>query len=217
VLIGNFFPIVLNLKVAMIKRIGWFMLFLFIFALALPVSAAGEPRVDSPRRGDVLQGNVPVNGNTDLPDFKSQVVSFTYDQDTNGTWFIIAKADAPVKNGKLADWDTTTISDGDYALKVSVIFNDGSRSDVVISGLKVRNYTRLATQVPQEAGQPIVTDEVTAAPTLAASTPVTLPSNPAAVSHSQLYTSMVMGVILVLAVMMIFGIYFAIRSWNKKE
>ncbi len=113
------------------KGLGVWVLRLALLALALPIS---QPRVDSPRPGDVLQGTVPIIGSTDLAGFQSAEVWFAYEADPPGGWFLIHQSTEAVADGTLADWDTTTITDGNYRLKVVVFVEGGEPSETLVEG-----------------------------------------------------------------------------------
>jgi hypothetical protein len=85
-------------------------------------------------------------------------VSFAYGSDAGRTWFLIQESQQPVSGGALATWDTTTLTDGDYDLRLLVSLKDGTQQQVVVKGLRVRNYT------PVEASSPTVTPLVSATP-----------------------------------------------------
>ena len=50
----------------------------------------------------------------------------------------------------LTAWDTTTVTDGDYALRLRVNFQDGTFQDILITDLKIRNDVPLPTNTPTE-------------------------------------------------------------------
>src|SRR5512140_328286 len=108
---------------------------LLALVLALPAlhTAAAQapvgPVITSPGDGALLQGQVLVNGLTDLPGFASAELAFGYDPDTTGTWFTIQTTSLPVAGGLIAAWDTNTVTDGDYVLRLRVVMVDGSAQD----------------------------------------------------------------------------------------
>ena len=110
----------------------------------LPVEAA----VQVPVPGQALQGVVSVRGTSGLPGFQSAELSFAYADDRTGTWFLIAQSAQPVIDGPLASWDTTTITDGDYRLRLRVILSGGQVIERLVEGLRVRNYSPVETATP---------------------------------------------------------------------
>ncbi|MCD4673460.1 MAG: hypothetical protein K8R77_12420 [Anaerolineaceae bacterium] len=175
-----------------------------------------RPKVDSPQAGEALQGVVSVTGTTDIVGFQNAEVAFAYGNDSAGTWFLITQSDQPVRDGTLASWDTTTIADGTYLLRVRVNTDDGESVDVEIKDLRVRNYTPIETSTPrpeeQTAEPQIVLPEATALPT-----PTSLPANPASVTMTRLGFSVVEGIFFVFIVFIVVGIYSAARRKRPRR
>ena len=93
--------------------------------------------------GEALQGVVPLVGTLQgEPAFFAEI-AFAYAADSSNTWFWIAEHSAPVENSVLTQWDTTTLTDGTYRLRLRVIWGDGAQQEQIIEGLRVRNYTCL--------------------------------------------------------------------------
>lgn len=207
----------LNLTIAMFKyRLLLIVLVFGMLVLPLPVLAEGQPRVDSPRAGDILQGQVRINGSTDLPGFRAYEVEFTYESAQIDSWFLIYQSDQPVRNYQLAVWDTTTIRDGDYRLRVRVRFESGETAQVVVSGLKVRNYSQVSADQPaRQPEEPSA--EIALAPT-ATLQPVSepLPENPLAVSREMIRASMLAGVAAAVLILSGFGILLGLRRLRRR-
>ena len=103
------------------------------------------PQIDNPRSGDILQGVITIFGSTDLTDYHHYQISFNYADSQADTWFLIAQSENMVGDGQLATWDTTTIADGNYKIRLEVFLNDGSSTEISVDGLRVRNYTPVET------------------------------------------------------------------------
>lgn len=174
--------------------------------------------VDSPKTGEILQGVIPVTGSTVVTGFRSYEVSFTYDRDDSQTWFLIQQGGETIQGGTLAVWDTTTITDGDYRLRVQVFLENGQTEEITISGLKVRNYSAIEAPAvsPTQATAMVITGTPAAAPTLLP-TPTPLPENPASITSGRLVTSLLWGLVLVLALFLLIGVYLGIRSARRKR
>jgi hypothetical protein len=145
--------------------------------------------------------------------FASAEISFTYADDSTGTWFLIASSDQPVTDGTLTTWDTTILTDGDYVLRLRVSLADGSYQDIVVLGLRVRNYTAAETATPlalssQVAPTLIFTPTVTLIPT-----PTSLPQNPAAISVDEVSQSVLYGGVAAIIGFLIFGLYL----WQRRK
>jgi hypothetical protein len=190
------------------------MLFLMSFLAALavrPIAAQSGPAVISPRQGEALQGVVTVKGSSDMTGFLSSEIAFAYAGDPTGTWFPIAASSQPVADGTLATWDTTTITDGDYVLRLRVYLTDGSNLDIIVANLRVRNYTPVETPTPaptalQATLVPTATLMATPFPTLTA-----LPRNPAALTPADISTSIACGGLAAVLLLLVLGVYLWLR------
>jgi len=136
----------LNLPIAMKRALLIIPLLLFY----LPVHAQAETGIviSSPNSGDFIQGLVVVEGTITVLGFSSYELSFAYDQNPTETWFVLQSSTTPVIEGELGIWDTTTLTDGNYNLRVRVFLLDGSLQETTLSDLRVRNYTAIPTATP---------------------------------------------------------------------
>lgn len=210
------------------KIIRLVFLLLFCSILVWPSRAAAQdvtppsaPLITAPTAGQVLHGPVAVTGLTSIPNFSSSEVSFAYASDATNTWFSISATTQPITNDVLASWDTTTISDGDYILRLRVTLQDGTFQDVTVP-VQARNYTALAPatatvtatvpalQIPTPI---LVADTPTSvAPTAVPfSTPTPFPPNPAEITQSQIYTNLQRGAIAIGILFLLFGIILRLR------
>jgi hypothetical protein len=205
-------------------------LLFILVTLASPVLAQtaqiGNPAINLPRPGDVLQGVVAITGSDDVPGFISGEVSFTYADDPTGTWFLISLLSQPVTFDRLATWDTTVITDGNYVLRLRVSLADGSTRETIVSGLRVRNYTPIETPTPT-ATVPTATVPTAILPTPVAPTatptptitmtptpfptPTRMPNNPATLAPSDVSSSIVYGGLAVILSFILFGLYLWLR------
>src|SRR6266498_3266495 len=210
----------LNLFVLLMKKILNFLPALFILFAAqdsLPVT------ITSPAPGDILRGQVNIIGSTNVVDFVSAQLDFSYASDATGTWFPLQTLSQPVFDSPLYTWDTTTITDGDYILRLRVFVIDGSSQEVTIP-VKVQNDVAPAT--PTVIVPTSTLDEVTVLiPTLfllAASptptdmprpTPTPLPANPASLDSKNIFMSLSRGALVILGVFALAGIIVRIRHF----
>jgi len=174
-----------------------------------------RPKIDSPQNGEALQGVVEIIGTSDIVGFQSAEVAFAYGKDSS-TWFLISSSEQSVRDGTLASWDTTTIADGSYLLRVRVNTTDGEVVDVEAKDLRVRNYTAIETSTPrpeEKTAEPqVLLPEATSLPT-----PTDLPDNPASVTMTKLTFSLVEGAAFVLIVFIVIGIYSAARQKRPRR
>jgi hypothetical protein len=117
----------------------------FAYAQVTPVP---DIVIVDPQPGQALKGVVAIMGRTTLSSFRSAEVLFGYTNDPSQTWFLIAESASPVEAGLLAEWDTSTLTDGNYTLRLVVNRTDGSRVVVIVPGLRVRNYSPVETSTP---------------------------------------------------------------------
>jgi hypothetical protein len=208
---------VLNLPVTNCRekmtRIGiFFLIILFLAAVAArPVSAQVGLVIESPRQADVLQGVVTIRGSSDIAGFVSAELDFAFAEDTTGTWFQIAMSNTAVNLGTLATWDTTTITDGNYVVRLRVMLKDGSFHDIQVSNLRVRNYTPVETPTPaptplHETPIPSPTQTATPFPS-----PTPLKPNPAILTPVDVSNSVAYGGLGAVLFLVILSIYLGLR------
>ena len=190
-------------------------LLLFWLSFSMPFIAlfqvAERPRIDSPRPGDVLQGVINIRGSTDVTDFQSADIDFRYEGDQSETWYLIKQSQDKIGGGVLASWDTTTIADGTYRLRVVVNQSDNHSVETVVSNLRVRNYTPVETNTPEIANGESIQQTVVL-PTATRSvqpTSTDLPANPAQVTPVRFSFSLVQGIVYSGVLFALFGLYLA--------
>ena len=188
-------------------------------ATALP------PQIVSPLQGQPLQGAVTILGAIPGKDFSAYEVAFSYANDTTNTWFPIQQSAKLPEGNTLAQWDTTTISDGEYTLRLIAHRSNGKSFSQTVSGLRVRNYTPIETDTPappptkstvgeMEAATPA--PQATATPTSTPAytvIPITpLPTNPAQFSVLDATTSLKNGVLAAMAFFLLLFMYKGVRD-----
>ena len=176
--------------------------------------------ITSPAAGGVLRGQVPILGTSDAAGFVSSEVAFSYAGDPTGTWFVLQTSGQSVINALLVTWDTVSITDGDYNLRLRVNLQDGSILEASVTGLQVRNYTAMPTPTAEPTSTPTPRIEAPTPILLAASptptafpprTPTPLPPNPAALAGSEIYASLQRGALLIGLLFLAFGILLRLR------
>jgi len=205
----------LNLPIAMKRSFAVCCLLLIIFlGFGMPSAAAQSyqvVRISSPQTGDIIQGQVSVIGTSQIDGFIAADVEFSY-SGSNRIWYMLKSSQEAVSDGELAMWDTTTITDGDYILRLTVHLQDGRDMTYEVEDLRVRNYTAVTTP---EAGdkEALSVGEQSSATTIPV-TPTsrpTLPANQAAVTPVQFGLSIVQGMAITLVLFIGFGLYFFLR------
>ncbi len=177
--------------------------------------------LESPQPGQALQGKQEITGSVQVPDFRSAELLFAYADDPTNTWFLIQEYTQPITTSLIAQWDTTTISDGVYALRLIVTRTDGSQVEQLVSGLRVRNYTAVETNTPTPitpTAAPQVISTATPPPTSTPKPPTAtaLPPNPARVTSDQLGQAIAKGALGVFGAFALLALYSAARSRRHK-
>lgn len=176
-----------------------------------------RPKITQPQPGQAVQGQVAVTGSTNVTGFRSAEIAFSYEGGGEANWFLIAALDYPIEDGTITVWDTTGIEDGSYSLRVKVMLQDGRSVESVVSGLRVRNYTPIETATPTAPAEgsaatlPAPQADLQIAPS---ATP--LPANPAEVSPPALMYSMTWGVVIVVVLFIVVGVYLFFRSLSRR-
>ena len=94
----------------------------------------------SPIPGNVIARNVQVLGSAIHPNFLQYVLEYAPDPNPNNLWYAIGGArQFPILNDVLGVWQTETIPDGSYQLRLRVYLRDGSTPQTVVNNLRVQN------------------------------------------------------------------------------
>jgi hypothetical protein len=160
--------------------------------LVLPANIA----INSPQNGDVLQGTVEITGTVLSDSFSYAEIFYGYSDSKPENWFLISKTGEQVKNGVLARWDTTTITDGEYRLKLVLTKNDGSKEELIVSPIYVRNYSVKPTETSAPFNDASVKIETGTPTSINSSFATPLPENPASISEMGIKRSMIIGILI---------------------
>jgi hypothetical protein len=184
----------------------------------------------APQAGETLRGQVEIRGGMDVADFASAKLAFTFSEtasDSDAAWFTIQTFSQPTVDSALAVWDTTTVTDGDYTLRLRVYLQDGSFQEVLIPNLNIRNYTpdptatptdipAAATQTPPPSfslgtPQPAANGE-TPTPVFVFPTATPLPTNPASLSTSAILSAFGKSALVILALFIFISLLLRLRK-----
>ncbi len=197
---------------------------LILLVLAAPWRQGTTPPVaiSSPAGGEILRGQVTVTGTLNVSTFASAELDFAYASDPTDTWFTIQAFSEPIINSTLATWDTTSITDGDYILRLRVDFEDGTFQEATVS-VKVGNEVvptlppPTPTSTPEEAAALFPTPFLLAAsptPTeVPRPTPTALPANPVSLRGNEIYASLGRGALVILGLFVLAGLIIRIRRY----
>lgn len=212
-------------RFSFIKLATWLLGMGLFLAWSLHPAAAQalQVAITQPIPGDALQGMVPINGTSAVEGFRSAEVDFAYQSDSTNTWFIVQQASAPVTGGMLAKWDTTTISDGVYRLRLLVSLQNGQVVETQVTGLRVRNYTQVETRTPQTDSETINNLPTEQAPTALTDfqpdqvTPAAQPTNPVQVTLGQMEKGARQGMLITFGSLAVVGLYLGIRAFLRRS
>jgi hypothetical protein len=164
---------------------------------------------------------VTITGKVDAPGFVSAQLDFAYASNPTNTWFTIQSFSPPTVDSTLVVWDTTTITDGDYVLRLHVNFEDGTFQEVTVR-IKIGNEllptpTLAPTATPEEAAILVPTPFLLAAsptPTeVPRPTPTTLPLNPVSLEQHEIYMSLGRGALVILGLFAVAGLIIRVRRF----
>ena len=187
------------------------------------------PGLTAPVEGAVLQGTVEITGSLGTTGFTSAELAFGYSGDPTDTWFLLQNYPQPAEPGIQFTWNTTTLTDGDYRLRLRAVTADGSTEDYIVGNLHIRNRTAMPSATPAETGatqatetslpaEPAISEaeispvtETLAAPTEVRSTPTPALTNPVEMTTEGVYSSLGRGALLALALFAILGLWLRLR------
>lgn len=201
----------LNLPIAMLK----------VFLLLTLLFQNPSVTLTSPQSGDTLRGQVEIQGAMDVAGFQSAELAFSFlASNPADSWFTIQTFPQPKVDSLLAIWDTTSITDGDYTLRLRIYLQDGTTQDAVITDLKIRNDIILSTETPTEVFQistPIISATesiVQGTPTLSVVQPTALPPNPVSIETDSIYKTFFQGVIIAILIFAFASLILYLRKNN---
>lgn len=192
-----------------------------LFLLLIAAQTAPPIAITSPAADEVLRGQVTITGTLDVPSFASAQLDFAYASNPTDTWFAIQTLSQPVIDAALAVWDTTSITDGDYVLRLRVSFEDGTFQEVTVP-VKVGNEAAPTPTLAPTATSEGVSVLVPTPFLLAASptptevprpTPTALPANPASLGQDEIYASLKRGALVILGLFILAGLIIRIRRF----
>lgn len=184
--------------------------FFLPFVLLLLAAQDSPPiAITSPAAGEILHGEITIIGSTDIPNFLSAQLEFKYASDDGDSWFPLAALSQPLLDSPLYLWNTATITDGDYILRLRVNLADGTFQEATVpitiqNDAPILTPTPIVTSTPESSlGFQVPTPFLLAAsptPTeVPRPTPTPLPANPASLTQSTILASLGRGAIVILA------------------
>jgi hypothetical protein len=192
-----------------------------IVLLLIAAQGASPLAISYPLAGDVLRGEITITGTTDIENFVSAQLDFSYASNPDGNWFTIQTFSQSVLDSALAVWDTTAISDGDYVLRLQVNLGDGTTQEVMVP-IRVQNDTPFFTPTPVPTSTPeTIFGGLLPTPFLLAAsptptevprpTPTALPTNSVALDQNEIYASLGRGALVIIGLFIFAGLIIRIR------
>ena len=200
-------------------------LLLSLTLLLIAAQGAPAPAITFPLAGgDVLRGEVTITGTTDIENFLSAQLDFAYASPFGQArnWFTFQTFSQPVLSSNLAIWNTASISDGDYILRLRVNLADGTFQEVTVP-VKIQNDTPFSTSTPELVATSTPDSVTIQIPTpflLAASptptevprpTPTPLPTNSVALNQNEIYSSLGRGALVIIGLFIFAGFIIRVR------
>jgi hypothetical protein len=213
----------LNLFVRLMKK----RLILLPFFLFLIAAQDSTVAITSPMPDEALRGQVNIIGSTNLPNFVSAQLDFAYATDITpngggtGTWFPLQALSQPVFDSPLYTWDTTSITDGEYLLRLRVFTSDGGVQEVTVPVTVQNDAVPTPTLAPTSTAEAVINQMPTpfllaASPTpteVPRPTPTPMPTNAAALDQNEIYTSLGRGALVILGLFALAGVILRLRRF----
>jgi hypothetical protein len=145
---------------------------------AAPAAQEARPIIAQPAQNAPVRGDVQIVGSATHPQFQRYELYFTpWPPPSDQSWVFIGDAHFnPVQLGLLGTWDSRSVTDGTYGLRVRVVKQDGNYIDSDPRTVEVANSRQIATPTPEVAeatAEPLPTPvEEVAVPTV----PVVVPT-----------------------------------------
>lgn len=173
--------------------------------------------ITSPESGAVVEGVVEIKGSIPEDGFSSAELLYEYSQAELENWFLIKRLDQVVRDGVLAAWDSTTITDGVYSIKLVVRAQDGTENEVIVENIQVSNYSQASIQTgaaqPANPGNaPSVVDALKANPSV-----TEVSSNPASVFQEDVRRTAIIGALFAFLALSILALYTTVQSRRRRR
>jgi hypothetical protein len=196
-----------------------FLLLLVLLLLAAQDSPALA--ITSPLPDELLRGEVTITGSLNVPGFSTARLEFAYADNPTDTWFAIQTFSQPVVEATLGTWDTTSITDGKYVLRLRVTFEDGNVQEVTVP-IQIGNEA-LPTATPEPTPTPEPESALLPTPFLLAAsptptlvqraTPTALPPNPVSLEQGEVFRSLGRGALVILGLFTLAGLLIRARRF----
>ena len=130
--------------------------------------------------GATVEGIVPVFGTVQLPNFEHYDAQYGVGGNPQGWGWISGPHLAQVRDGWLAEWDTTHLEPGLYTLLITAFDREQHRVEARVQ-VNVANPTKTPTSTPTSTPTPTSTSTPSPTPTMGTTPSPTLTPNPSPV------------------------------------
>jgi hypothetical protein len=121
--------------------------------LAAPAAQEPRPVIAQPGQNAPVRGEVQIVGSATHPQFQRYELYFApWPPPSDQSWVFIGDAHFnPVQLGLLGTWDSRSVTDGNYGLRVRVVKQDGNYLDSEPRLVEVANTRQIASPTPEVA------------------------------------------------------------------
>ncbi|MHB1296133.1 MAG: hypothetical protein ACYC4R_14195 [Anaerolineae bacterium] len=124
---------------------------------AEPLQQDHQVQITSPEMNAQLRGTVPILGSAMIGDFQFYKVEFGVGPNPD-QWAVIGQLhDSPVVNGQLEVWDTSSLPDGVYTLRLQAVKQDGNWEEFFVRQLAIANAQPTPSPTLEETPTPSMT------------------------------------------------------------
>lgn len=190
-----------------------FLVLIPILGSYLQAQTPAEALISQPKQGEVVQGVVQVTGTASATGFAGYDLAFAFENSASQNWFSISSSNQPVNNDVLGSWDTTTITDGDYSLKLTIRLQDGTQQEAIVQHVLVRNYTAGSSANNSMNATP---DANQGDKQAANDLQPAITANDAALAQTELLRSIYLGLAVGLGVVVVLAIYLWLRRLLRR-
>lgn len=142
-----------------------FLFLIFFLAPSSLVRGQVDFAITSPEAGSAVQGKVEIKGYVKATDFAGYELDFSNASSTGSGWFPIQASDQNPTDGSLGFWDTNSITDGNYRIRLTVHYKNAGQAEVYVEDIRVRNYSPMETNTPAAGSTAIPPQVISAKPT----------------------------------------------------
>ena len=138
---------------------GLMLLAMLPLMAAKPLQQGNQGVIQNPQENGTVRGVVTITGTATIADFQFYKVEWGRGANPNEWHLIGSTYPTQVSDGVLVQWDTTTVPDGVYTLRLQVVKMDGNYSEYYVRNIVVANKrpTETPTSLPQETPSPTPT------------------------------------------------------------